>query len=141
MSTNDMVKNNVQINEKYRNNILIHLNLLNECSFESIINELSKFEMFFISDLSSKPAYMTDNLLILKTHGNGLCWINALLVSIFGKWWQNIEEIDLWIRGLLSTFELDLNFIPMFNLYLYGIDMTINLDGIDNFDIITFLHP
>lgn len=129
-----------QINQTYKNSVLSFINSLNECPIELITEDLNNFKMFLITDPNSKPAYVSENLAILKTYGNGLCWINGLLVSIFGKWWQGVEEIDLWIRGLLATFEIDPTFVPIFKLYLYGIDIVINHDGIKDFDVLQFLN-
>lgn len=128
------------IDQNYKNDILSFINSLNECPLELVTEDLNNFEMFLISDPTTKPSYVSDNLIVLKTYGNGLCWINALLASIFGKWWQNVGEIDLWIRSLLATFELDPSFVPIFNLYLYGIDIVINNDGINEFDVMKFLN-
>ena len=132
--------NSLLHNQTHKNNILSFINSLNECPIELVTEDLNNFEMFLITDSKSKPAYVSDNLTILKTYGNGLCLINALLVSIFGKWWQRTDEIDLWIRSLLATFDLDPTFVPIFNLYLYGIDIAINSEGIDEFDVIKFLN-
>ena len=120
--------------------VLKFINSINELSFDLINKELNNFNMFLITDQSSKPGYILNELMILKTYGNGLCWINALIVSIFGKLWKNVDEIDLWIQSLIATFGLDDNFIPILNMYLYNIDFKIKKDGIDEYDVIKFLN-
>lgn len=125
---------------KLMNTTLSFINSLNELPLELIMEELCGFDMFLITDSSTKPGYVSGELMILKTYGNGLCWINALLVSIFGKFWQNTAMIDLWIQGLITTFGLSSNFVPVLNLYLYNINFTVNCDGINEYDVIKFLN-
>jgi hypothetical protein len=120
--------------------IIDFLNMLDQYP-ESLINEeLSQFDQFIQTDTSSKPAYVSSDLVIIKTYGNGLCWINSLLTSIFGKFWQNILELDIWIQSLIATFGLDPTFVPIRNLYLYGVDIKISSDSIANYDIVHFLN-
>jgi hypothetical protein len=96
--------------------------------------------MFLITDQATKPGYIPNELLILKTYGNGLCWINALLVTIFGKFWLKIDQLDMWIQSLIATFNLDDNFVQILKLYSYNIELNINPNGISEFDIIKFLN-
>jgi len=120
----------------YKLQILTFIQSINELPIELIIEQLNNFDMFLITDASSKPGYVLDELIILKTYGNGLCWINAILVTIFGKFYLNISELELWIQSLIATFGLDDNFIPILNLYSYKI----KLDGLSEFDLIKFLN-
>jgi hypothetical protein len=120
----------------YKLQILTFIQSINELPIELIIEQLNNFDMFLITDTSSKPGYVLDELIILKTYGNGLCWINAILVTIFGKFYLNVSELELWIQSLIATFGLDDNFIPILNLYSYKI----NLDGLSEFDLIKFLN-
>ena len=124
------------------NQIIDYLNIINQYPKSLIEEEINQFDMFIQNDPSSKPAYFSSDLSIIKTYGNGLCWINSLIASIFGRLWNrdNIPDLDLWIRSVISTFELDPTFEPICQLYLYNTDLNINLDHIDNYDIIGFLN-
>lgn len=55
---------------------------------------------------------------VLKVRGNGLCWINSLIVSIFGEFWNKPAILNNWLLNLYSTLTIaDNDFIPYFDLY------------------------
>jgi len=141
LSQSNLSQSNLnQSNSILADQIIDYLNMLDQYP-ESLINEeLSQFDQFIQTDASSKPAYISSDLVIIKTYGNGLCWINSLLTSVFGKFWQNTSELDIWIHSLIATFGLDPTFVPIRNLYLYGIDLKISSDGIETYDIVHFLN-
>jgi hypothetical protein len=124
------------------NSIIDYLNTIDQYPDDLINEELSQFDMFIQNDASSKPGYVSSDLSIIKTYGNGLCWINSLLASVFGYFWQDQSQIELdnWIRSLMATFSLDPKFIPIKNLYLYGIDLNVNYSKSAEYDIIGFLN-
>jgi hypothetical protein len=124
----------------YKSKILTFINSINEIPLDILLNDINQFDMFLVTDPSTKPGYIPNELIILKTYGNGLCWINALLVSVFGRFWLNIDQLDIWIQSLIATFNTDENFVSIFNLYLYNIELKINTNGINEFEIITFLN-
>ncbi len=134
-----------------QSDILSYLNTINDYPMEIIKDELAKFETFIISDPNSKPAYLSAELSIIKTYGNGLCWINSLLTSIFGYYWQSLDELDLWIQSLISTLNMDTNFVPILGLeeYMnntskcktkYKTDLKITSSGSDTFMVVDFIN-
>jgi hypothetical protein len=132
--------NLTQTNTILADQIIDYLNMLDQYPDSLINEELSKFDQYIQTDASSKPAYVSSDLVIIKTYGNGLCWNNSILTSVFGKFWQNTTELDIWIQSLIATFGLDPTFVPIRNLYLYGIEIKISSDGIEDYDIVHFLN-
>jgi hypothetical protein len=121
--------------------MLQYLDELNNLPYDIIIDEVSKYEIFIQADETYKPAYMPHNLSIVKTYGNGLCWINAILVSIFGKYYDNITQLDQWIRSINMTFDLDNRFKPMFRFETYGGGLLcISNIGAEHCDVLAFLN-
>jgi hypothetical protein len=129
----------------YKDQILSYIDSISQYPKELINEELGTFDMFIQTDASSKPAYVPSKLVIIKTYGNGLCWINSLLVSGFGSMWQTFDELDMWINSIKTTICMDDNFVPILGLETYGFGMhnsglEISKTGISEYNIIDFLN-
>ena len=124
----------------YKTQILSFIDTIGQFPKELINDELSTFDMFIQTDASSKPGYVPTNLVIIKTYGNGLCWINSLLVSGFGAMWTNTEELDMWISSIKTTICSNDKFVPILGFETYGSELNISKTGISEYNLIDFLN-
>jgi len=123
-------------------NIIEYLNSIDKHPKDLIDEELLHFDIT-IQNNEGSQSYIcidhTDNTFI-SLNSNGLSWIYSLLVSIFSNLWQDISELDSWIKYLLSTFEIDRHFSPIRDIYLYGVELTINNSKSFDYNLIGFLN-
>lgn len=92
--------------------ILAHLDYIEESFQKSFENS---FETRIVIG-ESKPHYMPHYLYVMKSEGDGLCWLNSLVMSIFAAYSNNIQELYNWINSIIDTLESNVFFRPMFGL-------------------------
>jgi hypothetical protein len=134
----------------YKKQILEYLNQLDQYPIDLIKEHFLFFDMFIQPDPKAKPGYVPTELSIIKVNGNGLCWINSLLVSIFGRFWQDLEQLDMWIKSICHTLKLNDNFVSILKIELYlvkvdqstlmNFDLHLNPTKSDEYDFIGFLN-
>ena len=86
--------------------ILAHLDYIEESFQKSFENS---FETRIVIG-ESKPHYMPHYLYVMKSEGDGLCWLNSLVMSIFAAYSNNIQELYNWINSIIDTLESNVFF-------------------------------
>jgi hypothetical protein len=63
------------------------------------------------------PHFLNSKYRVVKMRGDGLCWINSLLGSIFGRFWKNPIILNKWFEDITTTMKMyDENFKFCFGL-------------------------
>ena len=97
------------------------------------ISESSSVFEYRIDD-TKLPAHFPVSMQVMKIRGDGLCWINSIVGTIFGRFWKQPQLLNKWFNDLLTTF---VAYDPEFPLFFALNTMKINFKGAD---LIAFLN-
>jgi hypothetical protein len=78
--------------------------------------------------------HLPDTYCVVKMRGDGLCWINSILGTIFGRFRKHPTILNKWVQDLLTTFAVyDDSFVFLFNIQERTIDF-------DSSELVDFLN-
>lgn len=109
-------QDNIQLTQEI---ILNYLDSIGQMPAHVVINKINSFETFILTDSDLKPVYVPHNLFVIKFEGDGLCWLNSLVCSIFAIYSNDTNALNAWINSIIETFKFDQTFVPIMGLNSY----------------------